>query len=75
MIPLDLPLEPTPSLSATQSKLSEPITVPRAPRKYFLEICAGHSAPLSVAATKEELTVLVPLDADPRLGGGGTRPH
>ena len=36
-IPLDLPLGPTPPLSAT---------VARAPAKYFLDICAGRSAPL-----------------------------
>ena len=68
MTPFHLPLEPTPSLSATQSKLSEPATVARAPGKHFLQICAGHSAPLSVAAVKAELAVLVPLDADSRLG-------
>ena len=38
------------------------------PSFFFCEICASHTAPLSVAATKAELVVLVPLDADPRLG-------
>ena len=66
---VDLPSRPTTPLSVTESKPSAVITDARAPARYFLDICAGRSAPLSVAAIKAGLAVLVPLDADPLLGG------
>ena len=69
MISLDLPSRPTTPLSVTESKPSAVITDARAPARYFLDICAGRSAPLSVAAIEAGLAVLVPLDTDPLLGG------
>ena len=39
----------------------------RAPAEYFLDICAGRGAPLSVAAIKAGLAVLVPFDAEAPL--------
>ena len=66
---MDLPSGPTSPLSVTQSKLSASITDERAPAKYFVDIRAGRSAPLSVAAIKAGLAVLLPLESDPLLGG------
>ena len=69
MISLDMPSRPTTPLSVTESKPSAVITDARAPARYFFDICAGRSAPLSVAAIKAGLAVLVPVDADLLLGG------
>ena len=68
MISLDMPPRPTTPLSVTESRPSAVVTDARAPARYFLDICAGRSAPLSVAAIKAGLAVLVPLNADPLLG-------
>ena len=68
-ISLDLPSGPTSPFSVTQSKLSASVSDARAPAKYFFDICAGRSAPLSVAAIKAGLAVLVPQDSDPLQGG------
>ena len=46
VVPLGLPLKRTPSSPVTHPKPTEPTSVARAPAKYFLEICAGHIAPL-----------------------------
>ena len=67
MFPSCLPLVLAPSLSVTRSKPTEPISLARAPAKYFLEICAGYTTSLSAASIKADLAVLVPLDADSRL--------
>ena len=68
MISLDMPSGPTTPLSVTESKPSAVITNARSAARY-LDICAGRSALLSVAASKAGLAVLVPLDADSLLGG------
>ena len=65
----DMPSRPTTPLSVTESKPSALIIDARAPARYFLDICAGRSAPLSVAAIRAGLAVLELLDADPLLGG------
>ena len=63
-VPLSAPFSSTSPLPETESRPSASITGPRAPAIFFLDICAGRSAPLSVAAIKAGLAVLVLVDAD-----------
>ena len=62
--PLSAPSSSTSPLPETQSDPSASITGPRAPVGHFFDICASCSAPLSVAAIKAGLAVVVPMDAD-----------
>ena len=68
-VPLKEPSDVTLLLPLIESGPSASITGPRSLARYFLDICAGRDAPLSVAAIKAGLAVLVPLDAYLLLGG------